>query len=204
MDMYESLYILGEEQKQHEQHICTYDFLFCGLLPNWRHNNHWLSFVRDVAFLLYEEQEPVINSNITMIYLIRKEALTLLANYHRIGKLKAVTKGSFEKSILAAVQVTNGLLKILEDYILPELTMAERQLFGQFSNMDIRFLFSEEYTKYEEYPKQLVYLQTKIIKNIARLRNQHPEVVEDMFSNVIRFMDLYTLTEQDVFEKMVW
>lgn len=199
-DTSNSLFILNEQQLEQFKQLEHYDYFFHLIRHDFAHLSFAKYNVSDVWVYFYFEEEPVINSEHALIFLLRNFILNEVLISTKFKRLKKATVGSFTKALMASVMTVNLFLDYLRE-VLETLPKEQYDLYMKFENSS-KQLFNGRFYEYEHYPKKLVQIETTIIKSLRDYLADNETKYADSKQKVIRFMDQFSIIKRELYEPL--
>ncbi|MEK4386158.1 serine protease [Solibacillus sp. FSL W7-1464] len=199
-DTSNSLFILKEQQMEQFKQLEHFDYFFHLIRHDFAHLSFARYSVKDVWMYFYFEEEPVINSEHALIFLLRNFILNEVLISPKLKRLKKVTVGSFTNALMASVMTINLYLDYLRE-VLGMLPEDQYDLYMKFENSS-KQLFNDRFYEYEHYPRKLVQIETIIIKRLRQHLEDNPVKYNDCQQKVIRFMDQYSIIKRELYEPL--
>ncbi|MER2030378.1 MAG: serine protease [Solibacillus sp.] len=200
LDTSNSLFILNEQQLEQFEQLEHYDYFFHLIRHDFAHLSFAKYSVSDVWIFFYFEEEPVINSEHALIFLLRNFILNEALISSKFKRLKNATVGSYTKALMASVMTVNLFLDYLRE-VLETLPKDQYDLYLKFENSS-KQLFNDRFYEYEHYPKKLVQIETTIIKSLRDYLGDNETKYADCKNKVIRFMDQFTIIKRELYEPL--
>jgi hypothetical protein len=195
----ETLYILSEQHKVQLAPINKIKLYFPMLRPEYKDKPFAKSIMLDFYVFYSIKDEPIINSNLELVYILRRFLLTEVQRNEQLKRLKLKLINNPAIAMIAAALTTNIYLDLIEQ-LSKNLTDLEQQLLENYLDT-IKLLFKIQEQKYSAYPKQLVLAETSLLKEIRQYVGTHKDEMHSKFTEIVRFVDLYTLNEIELFDK---
>lgn len=195
-----SLFILKEEQLTQFKQLEHFDYFFHLIRHDFAHLSFAHDSVGDIWVYFYFEEEPVINSEHALIFLLRNFILNEVLISSKFKRLKNSTIGSFTNALMASVLTVNLFLDYLR-VVLETLPKEQYNLYMKFENSS-KQLFNDRFFEYEHYPKKLVQIETAIIKGLRRHLEENTANYSDCKRKVIRFMDQFTIIKRELYDPL--
>ena len=199
-DTSNSLFIITEQQVEQFKQLEHFEYFFHLIRHDFTHLSFANDSVSDIWIYFYFEEEPVINSEHALIFLLRNFILNEVLISSKFKRLKKATVGSFTKALMASVMTVNLFLDTLRE-VLETLTKEQYDLYMKFENSS-KQLFNDRFYEYEHYPKKLVQIETAIIKRLRQYLEDNTELYNDSKQNVVRFMDQFSIIKQELYEPL--
>lgn len=198
LDTSNSLFILNEQQLEQFKQLEHYDYFFHLIRHDFAHLSFAKYSVSDVWIFFYFDEEPVINSEHALIFLLRNFILNEALISSKFKRLKNATVGSYTKALMASVMTVNLFLDYLRE-VLETIPKDQYDLYMKFENSS-KQLFNDRFYEYEHYPKKLVQIETTIIKSLRDYLGHKEMKYADCKNKVIRFMDQFTIIKRELYE----
>lgn len=195
-----SLFILKEEQLTQFKQLEHFDYFFHLIRHDFAHLSFAHDSVGDIWVYFYFEEEPVINSEHALIFLLRNFILNEVLISSKFKRLKNSTIGSFTNALMASVLTVNLFLDYLR-VVLETLPKEQYDLYMKFENSS-KQLFNDRFFEYEHYPKKLVQIETAIIKGLRRHLEENTANYSDCKRKAIRFMDQFTIIKRELYDPL--
>lgn len=199
-DTSNSLFILNEQQLEQFKQLEHYDYFFHLIRHDFAHLSFAKYSVSDVWVYFYFEEEPVINSEYALIFLLRNFILNEVLINSKFKRLKNATVGSFTNALMASVMTINLFLDYLRD-VLGTLPKDQYDLYMKFENSS-KQLYNDRFYEYEHYPKKLVQIETTIVKSLRTYLAENETKYIDNKHKVIRFMDQFSIIKRELYEPL--
>lgn len=196
-DTSNSLFILNEQQLEQFKQLEHYDYFFHLIRHDFAHLSFAKYSVSDVWVYFYFEEEPVINSEHALIFLLRNFILNEVLISSKFKRLKNATVGSFMNALMASVMTINLYLDYLRD-VLGTLPKDHYDLYMKFENSS-KQLYNDRFYEYEHYPKKLVQVETTIVKSLRTYLAENETKYIDYKNKVIRFMDQFSIIKRELY-----
>lgn len=199
-DTSNSLFILSEHQLEQFRQLEHFDYFFHLIRQDFAHLSFASYSVSDVWIYFYFEEEPVINSEHALIFLLRNFILNEILISAKFKRVKKATIGSFTNALMASVLTVNLFLDYLRE-VLETLPKEQYDLYLKFENSS-KQLFNDRFYEYEHYPKKLVQIETAIIKSLRQHLEDNAAKYNDCERKVIRFMDQFSIIKRELYEPL--
>lgn len=195
-----SLFILNEQQIEQLKQLEHFEYFFNLIRHDFAHLSFAKYSVSDVWVYFYFDEEPVINSEHALIFLLRHFILNEVLISPKFKRLKKATVGSFTNALMAAVMTVNLFLDYLRE-VHETLPKEQYDLYMKFENSS-KQLFHDRFYQYEHYPKKLVQIETTIIKSLRDYLADNETKYADSQQKVIRFMDQFSIIKRELYEPL--
>lgn len=199
-DTSNSLFILTEQQLEQFKQLEHFEYFFHLIRHDFTHLSFAKDSVSDVWIYFYFKEEPVINSEYALIFLLRNFILNEILVSSKLKRLKKTTVGSYTNALMASVMTVNLFLDLLRD-VLESLSKEQYDLYMKFENSS-KQLFNDRFYEYEHYPKKLVQIETIIIKDLRQYLEENAAIYNDFKQKVIRFMDQFSIIKRELYEPL--
>lgn len=199
-DPLNSLFILNEQQLEQFKQLENYDYFFHLIRHDFAHFAFVKYSVSDILVYFYFDEEPVINSEHALIFLIRHFILNEVLISSKFKRLKKATVGSCTNALMASVMTVNLFLDYFRE-VFKTIPKEQYDLYMKFENSS-KQLFHDRFYKYEHYPKKLVQIETTIIKSLRDFLTANETKYEEAQHTVIRFMDQFSIIKRELYEPL--
>lgn len=193
----EPIFVLTESQRQVLTELEQYEVYFCMLRHEYLENSVAISTMVDFFYYLYEKEQLLFNSEMTMYYLLRHYCVEFGMDLERLRKTKHYTTGFIDRSLIAAALITNMILDIHRK-IRPQFTNEEIQFMWKYMKRPKK-LFDMKFQKFESYPKKYVLLETRMLQAMRTYIQENMQEIHEATQYINRFMDAYVYDEQQLF-----
>ena len=193
----EPIFILNNHQKELLEKLEHYEVYFCMLRHEYLDNSVAISTMVDFFYYLYEKDELVFNSEVSMYYLLRHYVVEVGIDLERLRKTKHYTTGFMDRALIGAALMTNMILDIHRK-ILPQFTVEEIRFMWKYMRRSKK-LFDIKFQNIEMYPKKYVLIETRMLQAMRTYINNHKQELNDAAQSINRFMDTYVYDEEQLF-----
>lgn len=175
-----------------------YDFYFHLIRHRFFQHPYAKYSVADFWVFYYYEEIPVTNSENTLIYLFRQFLLESVLKDSRFKRIKKSTIDSNARSMMAAAVTMNIFLDCLRE-IAHKIDVKEMEFVLKFME-NTRELYHPRFESYENYPKRLVQLETKLIQMVQEYMQEHEALLAQRKQDAVQFIDQITIIERELFD----
>ena len=191
----DTVFWLNEHEVLLWREIEAYYPLFTFLRPSLIDNKPVQSLMCDFSMIYYLETPPMLDDQVALTYILRKQLTEEVIHHHLFRKIQQVTEGHLVLSILAAAWTVNLFSDLADEMDSSnQVLMAEILSFNNAS----RQIFEEVFEKYNDYPKYVVEVETKIVKVFRRFIHQFPNEYEERIRKILQFINEYDLNQKDL------
>lgn len=194
----DSLFLLNVQQQLEYEKLNEYEFYFSMLRHDFLDTPSAIASMRDCWVYFYYKEVPDFNSELSLMYVLRRYILENVLKNPKFERLKKIAKGSITNALMCAAFTVNIFLDFLREIFesMPEIDV---KFFSKFSNHS-KMLFNEQFQQYQGYPKKLVIIEKTILKELRSQLEVNSERYEQAILKAIQFMDQYTLNEKELFD----
>lgn len=191
LQMNTSLYSISNEQyTEYITFTKNHEGLFNILPLNNLNAFYIVEMARDLYFKLTTNENEE-NQTYRLIYVTRTALIDYISQSEAFIQQAKIIQGNKELAFIYSTMLMRSIAQIY--YKIPTIENISIDIFTILNskNVDLRILFSEEYTSFEPYPKKLATLQQQLTKLYTRFFIKESELCTDYIEQATRDCHLY-------------
>lgn len=193
LSMIQSLYVFRNEEKimlENEE----YELYFAMLRLDFKDSPLATAILTDLFYYFYYEHLLVMNSEYELIYILRSALIKNIRRARKFERVKRNTINSYVKSLFAATMATNLLIDLIRMNE-AKCTEEEYELISKYAGIS-NVLFPRNVSDYDDLPKQLIIIETKMMRYIEETFMTERPFIEKSIAEIVKFIDTLTINEK--------